>query len=140
VEYSLRGTCKRGKSGAVIVTNDNRPVALGYNGAPRRQPHCLEVGCKIGKDGSCIRAVHAEINSIINAAARGSATEGGEIFSTHRPCLRVCAPAIINAGLVRVVWALPYHTDGAEAEVIDMFRSAGILTQRVQERRLETLV
>lgn len=139
-EYARRGTCLRGQNGAIIVTPGNRPLSLGYNGAPRGQDHCVEVGCRIGKDGSCIRAVHAEINAIINAAAHGSRTEGGELFSTHRPCLRVCAPAIINAGIVRVVWNEPYQTDGAEADVIAMFRISGVLVQKVEEGRLATLV
>jgi dCMP deaminase len=124
-EYAKRGTCVRGQNGAVIVTPDNRPLSLGYNGAPRKMMHCLRLGCHI-VDGSCIRAVHAEINAIINAAARGVSTEGAHIYSTHRPCLRVCAPAIVNAGIAKVTWMLPYETDGAEQEVIEMFLFCGI--------------
>jgi dCMP deaminase len=111
-----------------------KPISHGYNGAPRGLPHCTDegVGCLLGADGSCIRAVHAEFNAIINAAYLGVSTSGCTLVSTHRPCVRVCAPAIVNAGIREVIWSLPYHTDGALEEVLDMFNTAKIIYRMVK--------
>lgn len=43
---SKRGSCPRGRSGAVIV-KDKQILATGYVGAARGLPHCDEVGCLI---------------------------------------------------------------------------------------------
>jgi len=40
--------------------------------------------------------------------------EGGTIYVTHQPCL-TCAKMIINAGLVRVVYAGAYPDENAVA-------------------------
>jgi dCMP deaminase len=125
-EQARRGTCSRGKNGAAIVSYYHQVVSAGYNGAPRGLPHCLDKGCLMGPGGSCIRAVHAELNAIVNAAFLGVGTNGHMMYSTHRPCLRVCAPAIINAGIIAVAWSLPYSTDNAEEEVVRMFESCSI--------------
>lgn len=44
--YAERGTCPRMQVGAVFV-RDNRPLAVGYNGAPAGMPHCTDVGCDL---------------------------------------------------------------------------------------------
>ncbi|MBQ7703483.1 MAG: cytidine deaminase, partial [Firmicutes bacterium] len=48
------------------------------------------------------RALHAEQNAIIQAAAMGHAVQGGSIYVTHQPCV-ICAKMIINAGIKRIV-------------------------------------
>jgi len=50
-----RSTCHI-KAGCVITRN-NRITAIGYNGAPPGQDHCLDKGCLLYK-GHCIRTVH----------------------------------------------------------------------------------
>ncbi len=99
---SKRSTCLRAQVGAIIV-KDKRILTTGYNGAPQGLPHCLEEGCEmIG--GHCVRSLHAEQNAILQAALHGVALKGGTIYTTHQPC-HTCAKMIINAGLVRVVYA-----------------------------------
>ena len=100
-----RSTCQRAQVGAVIV-KDKRILTTGYNGAPKGLPHCLEIGCEI-VDGHCVRTLHAEQNAIIQAALHGVSLEGGTIYTTHQPC-HTCAKMIINAGIVRVVYAGDY--------------------------------
>ncbi len=65
--------------------------------------NCLDEGCEI-VDGHCVRSLHAEQNAILQGALHGVSLEGGTIYTTHQPCA-TCAKMIINAGLVRVVYA-----------------------------------
>lgn len=105
-----RSTCLRRQVGAVIVQNKHI-IATGYNGAPRGLTHCgdLEGGClrqqlgvPSGERHELCRALHAEQNAIIQAAALGNSIEGGTIYITHQPCV-ICAKMIINAGIQRIV-------------------------------------
>lgn len=126
---SKRATCDRGKSGCVIVRNRHILVS-GYAGAPAGLPHCDDVGHQIKKmvheDGSetehCVRTVHAEQNSICQAAKLGVSLEGSTLYCRMTPC-RVCAMLLINCGIKRVVCERKYHA-GTESEA--MFKEAGI--------------
>lgn len=110
-----RGTCDRGRAGAVIVKN-KRILATGYVGAPVGLPSCDEVGHELNmvtqEDGTiskhCIRTSHAEQNAINNAARVGVAIEGGTMYCKMIPCYK-CAQSVINSGIVRVVALKDYH-------------------------------
>lgn len=102
-----RGTCLRATVGAVIA-RDARIISTGYAGAPAGLPECTTVGCDIGNHKGCTRTVHAEINAIAFAARHGIATEGSTLFSVLAPCYD-CSKAIINAGIVRVVYGFDYR-------------------------------
>ncbi len=104
-QVATRSTCDRAHVGAVIV-RERRILTTGYNGSPRGLPHCDDVG-HLMVDGHCVRTLHAEQNAIIQAAYHGISVKGGSIYVTHQPCL-TCAKMIINAGLVRVVYAGEY--------------------------------
>jgi len=111
-----RATCPRRHVGAVLV-KDRRLVASGYNGAVRGQPHCDEVGCLL-VDGHCVRAVHAEVNAIIQCALEGVSSRGASAYTTDFPCVG-CAKCLVQAGVVRLVYLAPYPD----------LHSAPILTQ-----------
>jgi dCMP deaminase len=125
---ATRADCNRGKTGAVLV-KDKRILSAGYNGAPRGLPHCSEVGCLIKKEidekgeshERCIRTVHAELNTIAQAALHGVTTEGATLYGIYKPC-SVCMKALINAGIKRVVVKRNYHD-----ELTDVFaKQAGV--------------
>ncbi|MCK4414920.1 MAG: dCMP deaminase family protein [Candidatus Eisenbacteria sp.] len=78
LEVASRSTCNRAAVGAVMV-RDNRILSTGYNGAPAGQPHCTDEGCVV-VDDHCQRAVHAEINAIINASINGTSLEGATLY------------------------------------------------------------
>ncbi|MCI6836271.1 MAG: dCMP deaminase family protein [Eubacteriales bacterium] len=121
-----RSTCLRRQYGAVIVKNDEI-VATGYNGAPRGEDNCCDVGvCWREAHGiphgeqyeKCV-AVHAECNAIISASRNemlGSTLylfgfENGKKLATPQPCL-ICSRLIKNAGIEKVVTAgeeLPFN-------------------------------
>jgi len=106
-----RGTCSRLQVGAIIA-RDGRVISTGYNGVPAGLPHCIHATYEI-HDG-CTQAEHAERNAIYYAARYGTALEGSEMYATHAPC-ETCARAIINAGIKRVYYKIPYRkTEGVE--------------------------
>lgn len=103
-----RSTCLRRQVGAVIV-KDKHIVATGYNGAPRGLAHCedrggclrQQLGVPSGERHELCRALHAEQNAIIQAAALGNSIEGAAIYVTNQPCA-ICAKMIINAGIKKI--------------------------------------
>ncbi len=124
-----RGTCDRGRNGAVIV-KDKRILTTGYVGSPRGLPHCDEVGHLmsdvVNPDGTvskhCIRTTHAEQNAILQAAMHGVSTEGSTIYVKFEPCF-TCAKMLINAGVKRVVCQKKYHAADLTRE---FFKTAGV--------------
>jgi len=117
---SMRGTCERAQVGAIIA-REGRVISTGYVGSPSGLAHCSEVGCEIGSDSGCIRTVHAEANAIAFAAKAGTSTDGAELYCTHLPCLQ-CSKLIINAGIRRIVYDLPYR----DRSGFQLLESAGV--------------
>lgn len=109
---SERATCLKGSAGCVIVDPEGTILSLGYNGAPRGLPHCIDVGCLI-EDRHCIRTIHAEMNAIISAARSGASLRGSRIVTTTRPCIR-CLTALIQAGIQEIVYDELYESDDFE--------------------------
>ena len=127
-----RSTCLRRQIGAILV-KDKHILATGYNGAPKRLPHCAETGCLRQKLGvpsgerhELCRALHAEQNAIIQAANLGIPIEGSTLYSTTAPC-SLCAKMLINAGVVRVVFDGTYPDPMA----MDFFKEAGITVEQL---------
>ena len=119
-----RSTCLRRKVGAIIV-RENQILSTGYNGAPKRVPHCADVGClraemnvPAGERHELCRGIHAEQNAIIQAAVNGVSVKGGTIYCTHQPC-SICAKMIINAEIKNVYFANPYTDKLAESMFVD---------------------
>lgn len=100
-----RATCPRRQVGAVLV-KDQRLIATGYNGAVRGAPHCQDDGCLM-VDGHCVRAVHAELNAILQCAVYGVSSKGAEMYCTDFPCV-ACAKSIVQAGITRLVYLAEY--------------------------------
>lgn len=129
-----RSTCVRRQVGAVIV-RDRRILTTGYNGAPSGLSHCLDVGCvrnqlgiKSGTRAEVCRALHAEMNAVIQAAQHGVSTKGATLYCTTQPC-SVCSRMIINAGIVRVVYSGDYPDEFAAS----MLAEANIEVVRFDE-------
>ena len=104
-QVAQRATCPRASVGAVIV-KDHRIIATGYNGAPAGEPHCIEVGCII-EHNHCLRAIHAEVNAVCQAAKFGLSVDGAILFyydSLNRPVsCQNCVQVMKAAGIVEVV-------------------------------------
>jgi dCMP deaminase len=123
-----RSTCIRRNYGAVLVKNDEI-VSTGYNGSPRGEANCCEVGyCEREKQNIpkgeryelCV-AIHAEDNAI-TSAGRDKANGGtlyivgkehnSDSYANPCPCM-MCRRKIVNAGIKRVVGLM----DGVPTEI-----------------------
>jgi len=123
-EVSKRSTCLRRRFGAVIL-KDDQIISTGYVGAPRGTPNCVDLGKCLreelnvpsGERYELCRSVHAEMNSIINAARAGVSVLGGVMYlygenvkddsiAEARPC-KMCTRMIINAGIKEVIVKTP---------------------------------
>ncbi|MDD4155839.1 MAG: cytidine/deoxycytidylate deaminase family protein [Candidatus Cloacimonetes bacterium] len=123
---SKRATCLRRKVGAVLVKN-NQIIASGYNGAPKHVAHCSQTGCMremlnvpSGEKHELCRGVHAEQNTIIQAALNGTSIKDSVLYCTNFPC-SICAKMIINAEIA-YVYVLEDYPDKLAKE---MFSEAG---------------
>ena len=113
---SQRSTCLRRQYGAIIVKNDEI-IATGYNGSPRGEDNCddigtcyrIEMNVPHGQMYEKCVAVHAEMNAIISAPRHemmGSTLylvgfqNGEEIVG--EPC-EICRRLITNAGIKEVI-------------------------------------
>ena len=105
---SSRGTCQRLKVGAILV-KDRKIISTGYNGSPRKTPDCFDEGCLM-RGGHCVRTVHAEENTVAQAAYHGVTTEGSTLYTNWLPCYE-CAKVLINAGIKRIVFRQIYRPD-----------------------------
>lgn len=90
---SKRATCLRRAVGAGLV-RDRRILATGYNGAPSKLQHCLDIGClreqlnvPSGERHELCRGLHAEQNAIIQAALHGVSTKDSTLYCTNHPCV-----------------------------------------------------
>ncbi len=122
-----RSTCLRRQVGALLV-KDKKILATGYNGAPSRLEHCLDIGCIRQKKGipsgerhELCRGLHAEQNAIIQAAYHGVEILGATLYCTNHPCI-ICSKMIINSGIERIVYEEGY----ADALAKEMLRESGI--------------
>lgn len=119
-----KGTCPTKKVGSVFVDPDTKVVlTMGYNGSPRGTSHCGEecANRQIGQNSKACKAVHAELNAILNSAFSGVKVRGSVCYVTVSPCLS-CARALIQAGVTEVVASgkSPYE------KAFDLLKEAGV--------------
>ena len=103
-----RATCRRLKVGAILV-KDRKIISTGYCGAPKKMPDCFEAGCLM-RDDHCVRTVHAEINTVAQAAFHGVSTKDSILYANWLPCYN-CAKVLINAGVNKIVYREIYRPD-----------------------------
>ena len=105
-----RATCHRLNVGA-IVTHQNSPISVGWNGQEPGAPHCAGNDCPGIVPGRC-GTLHAEINALTKAASvfkPWGATV--DLYCTHSPC-RLCAEFILNDTpmiVERIFFEIPYR-------------------------------
>jgi len=126
-----RSTCLRRQVGAVLV-KDKKILATGYNGAPSRLEHCLDIGClrekqsiPSGERHELCRGLHAEQNAIIQAAYHGIEIRGATLYCTNHPCV-ICSKMLMNAGIDRIIYEQGYGDDLAAM----MLAESGIEVER----------
>lgn len=121
--------CLGSEVGAVLVRG-NRVISTGYNGTPAGFQNCRDGGCircqerdkrdddpdyesphpetMAGKALDICFCVHAEQNTLLNAARHGIAVEDATLYVTHQPCFS-CLKESIQAGVSRIVFLLDWY-------------------------------
>lgn len=147
-------TCSRMQVGAMLIV-DKRPILSGYNGSPKGHEHCIDIfkrKYETFKDSSQyngetfeefmkspdvkeehgkfsrLHEVHAEINIISEAAARGLAVENGRLYITHSPC-NDCCKSILTAKIAEVVFQ---HLYDRETEGLQILLKSGVKVYQVE--------
>ncbi len=127
----LRSKDPNTQVGACIVNKDKRIVGIGYNGFPR--------GCSDDEfpwgysddyvDCKYAYVVHAELNAILNSNQK---LTNCTIYVSHFPC-NECAKAIIQAGIVEVVYEFDKHAmrDSTVASK-KMFAASNVITRQLK--------
>lgn len=121
--------------GAVVVSNDNRILSIGYNGAPNgfndddfpwdREGNPL--------DTKYLYVVHAERNAILNYRGSKKEMEGAKVYVTLFPC-NECAKEIIQSGIKEVIYATDKYKDTDEVLASKkMFDACGVTYRMIDE-------
>ena len=111
------------KIAAIVVTNDNTQLlALGYNGDHSGGPNKRESDAP-GESGF----LHAEVNALIKLDYNNPKKK--IMYVSMSPC-KMCAKAIINAGIAEVVYEEQYR----DLSGILLLKSAGILVRQINSQ------
>lgn len=117
--------------GAVVVSNDNIVIGLGYNGFPR---HSNDKDFPWDREGDFLETkypyvVHAEENAVYNSNAN---TRDSRIYCLLFPC-NECAKTIIQSGIKEVVFEYDkYPDDEIFIAAKKLFDSAGVKYRQYQ--------
>lgn len=113
-------TCKKRRVGCVLTDATYHIVGHGYNGPPSGHSHCTEHDCGGGAAGSnTCRAVHAEVNALMNCPAVRSIYY---CFTTTFPCLS-CLKNLANTSCQVIL----YEEETEETvEGLRRWRQAGL--------------
>ena len=116
---SRRSYDPRFQVGSVVVTQDNTQVlAVGYNGNYSGGPNTIESSTP-GESGM----LHAEINCLLKMDYNNPKIK--IMYITLSPC-RMCAKAIINSGINKIVYDEEYR----DTSGLVLLREAGIEIER----------
>ncbi len=109
----------RFRVGAVVITSDHGQVlAIGYNGNYIGGPNKVESDVP-GESGM----LHAEINALLKMDYNNPKKK--KLYLTLSPC-KMCAKAIVNAGIDEVVYQEQYR----DTSGLDILKDAGITTRQ----------
>lgn len=111
---SLRSTCFRLNVGA-IVTQNNNPIAVGYNGQEPGAPHCAGNDCPGVVPGRC-GTLHAEVNALTKASTllgidKAMGAPRVDLYCTDSPC-GFCTDFILHntpLAVRRIFYETPYR-------------------------------
>ena len=111
-DIARRSYDPRFQVGAVVATEDNCQVlAIGYNGNYVGGPNQVESKVP-GESGM----IHAEINALLKMDYNNPKRK--KLYLTLSPC-RMCAKAIVNAGVDEVIYCEEYRDTSSHAILKD---------------------
>ena len=144
--YATLSFAKRKKTGALLVSPDNRPLSCGFNGtSPGADNNCESiVGCtciegwtldmrkckECNGTGRILKTLptvhHAERNCLGYAAKNGISTKDCTLYITLSPCIE-CSKQIEVSGIVRVV----YYEEYRDPSGITYLQERGITCEKI---------
>tara|TARA_Y100000034_G_scaffold121635_1_gene166104 strand:+ start:218 stop:598 length:381 start_codon:yes stop_codon:yes gene_type:complete len=120
ISISRRSYDPRHQVGAVVVAGDNTQVlAVGYNGNYAGGPNEVE-SITPGESGM----LHAEINALLKMDY--NVPKRKKMYITLSPC-RMCAKAIVNAGIDEIFYAVEYR----DTSGLKILNDSGIKTKHL---------
>lgn len=129
------------KIGSVIVNDEKRILATGYNGFPKpiADDNRLE-----NREEKYPLIIHAEMNSILNALNNGSSIKGGTMFVYGLPVCAECAKNVAQSGIKHVVIMAPdsdskWYSQWKE-KTVPIFEECGIEFSMLLESDLNSSV
>ena len=120
--------------GACIVSNDNRILSIGYNGAPNG---FSDEKFPWGRDGKNLDTkypyvCHAELNAILNYRGSKKDLEDARIYVDLFPC-NECAKIIIQSGIKEVIYLSDkYANSENNIASIKLFDECGVQYNKIK--------
>lgn len=113
---SLRSKDPNTQVGACIVSQDNRILSIGYNGAPNGYDDDIFPWEREGSEleTKYLYVVHAERNAILNYRGSRKDLEGSKIYVDLFPC-NECAKEIIQVGIKEVIYLSDKYANTSSA-------------------------
>lgn len=128
--------------GACIVSNDNRILSIGYNGAPNGFD---DEKFPWGREGNNLDTkypyvCHAEMNAILNYRGNKKDLENAKIYVDLFPC-NECAKEIIQSGITEVVYLSDKYKDTNEVVASKrLFDACGVTYRALDEEKKQEIV
>ena len=108
-----RSTCLDKQVGCVIVNARGEIIATGYNGSPRGELHCIDLGYCVKdefKDVNMCPSAHAEQNALLQCRMP---EQIHTIYLTLSPCIS-CVRIIMNTSCEQIVFLQEHKHDYAK--------------------------
>lgn len=109
---SLRSKDINTKVGACIVSQNNKILSTGYNGAPRK---FNDNNVPPGNSGEWLNTkypyvCHSELNALLNYGGSLLDLNNSKVYVTLFPC-NECAKALAQAGIIEIIYMEDKHHD-----------------------------
>ena len=128
--------------GACIVSNDNRILSIGYNGAPNGFDDDKFPWAREGEnlETKYPYVCHAELNAILNYRGSTKDLENAKIYVDLFPC-NECAKIIIQSGIKHVIYLSDKYAD-SENNIASrkLFDECGVTYEKInlkEERNIQ---
>lgn len=126
---STRSNCLRAQVGAIIVGEDKKIKATGYNGTPSKVISCAEKGfcfriannIPSGTRYETCRSIHAEQNAIIQAGQDRSMGADMYVWGHNFICV-LCKRFIVQAGIKNVYLKKDENSEIIHVSVSDIIK------------------
>lgn len=119
ITLAQRATCLDKQVGCVITNIENEIIATGYNGAPRRELHCIDLGYCIKNafhNKNRCSSAHAEQNALLQCRVP---EQIHTIYVTLSPCVS-CIRIIMNTLCQRIVFKTEHKHPWAKEKWLNL--------------------